>query len=271
MDVVPMSGQRPDPIEAFLTALESTAPDAPAACTQWTAHEVAAHIAAGLEECSALMEDALAGRPTRDTRSFAEREAPYLALPDEKLRLRLNEQLTLGGKVLDEFMTLGPDASFEFTGARFTAAQMLLHLGSELAIHRWDLTGDDLVSQALLSDPALSQHAVHTLNALPILAEAPTNRVANTDLRNTTVVLRAIGEPDIALSVDQNGSARFEFGETEGGLAGDLVITTDAVQRLLTLWGRRSNEREIAVTGNPALWCAVATALWPDANDWPKR
>jgi hypothetical protein len=79
------------------------APDAPTACTQWTAHEVAAHLAAGVEECNGLVGDALAGRPTRDTRSFAEREAPYLALPDEKLRLRLNEQLTLGVEVLNDF------------------------------------------------------------------------------------------------------------------------------------------------------------------------
>jgi Mycothiol maleylpyruvate isomerase N-terminal domain len=266
-----MSGQRPDPIEEFVTALGAAAPDAPTACTEWTAHEVAAHLAAGLEECNALIGDALAGRPTRDTRTFTEREAPYLALPDEELRLRLNEHLTLGLKVLDDFRTSGPDASVEFTGAAFTAAQMTVHIGSELAIHRWDLVGDDPIGQVLLSDPALTRHAVFTLNALPMLAEAPTNRVADTGLRDTTVVLRAVGEPDVALTVDQNGSARFESGDSECEVTGDLVITTDAVNRLLTFWGRHSSQREIAVTGNPAMWCAVATALWPDANDWPER
>jgi len=264
-----MSDRRQDPIEAFLTALATVAPDAPTACTRWTAHEVAAHLAAGLEECADLMGDAFAGRAIRDTRSFAEREAPYLALPDEKLRLRLNEQLTRGIKVLDEFRTLGPQASVDFTGAPFSAVKLAVHVASEFAIHRWDLVGDDPTSQLLLSDPALTRHAVDTLNALSGLAEAPTNRVAGTELRARTVVLRAAGESDVALSVDQNGFARFEFDDGGGGLTGDLVITTDAANRLLTLWGRHSSRREIAVSGDPALWCAVATAMWPDANDWP--
>jgi Mycothiol maleylpyruvate isomerase N-terminal domain len=258
-----MSGQQPDPVAAFVSALAAVAPDALTACTQWTAHQVAAHITAGLAECNALIGDSLAGRPGRDTRSFAEREAPYRALPDEELRLRLNEQLTLGGKVLDDFAALGPGASVKFTGAAFTAPQMAVHFGSELAIHRWDLVGDDPIGQVLLSDPALTGHAVFTLNALPMLAEAPTNRVADTGLRDTTVVLRTVGEPDVALSIDHDGSARLELAKGEGGLSGDLVITTDAANRLLTLWGRHSSQREIAVTGHPALWCPVAKAFWP--------
>jgi Mycothiol maleylpyruvate isomerase N-terminal domain len=76
-----MSGQRPDPIEAFLRALAAVAPDAPTACTQWTAHEVAAHLAAGVEECNGLVGDALAGRPTRDTRASPNEKLPILRCP----------------------------------------------------------------------------------------------------------------------------------------------------------------------------------------------
>jgi hypothetical protein len=47
-----------------------------------------------------------------------------------------------------------------------------------------------------------------------------------------------------------------------------VIVETDAVNRLLTLWGRRSANRPITVTGDPALWPAVAATLWEDSPAW---
>ena len=116
-DVVGTSEQH-DSVEVFMTALASVPSDAPTACTEWTAHNVATHLAAGVEERNVLIEDALASRPSRDTRSFAEREAPYLAMPDDTLRERLHETLMIGAKVLADFRAAGLDAIVEFTAQR---------------------------------------------------------------------------------------------------------------------------------------------------------
>jgi hypothetical protein len=258
---------RQDPVEAFLAAIADVPADAPTACSAWTARHVAAHMAAGFEEVCVLIEDFLADRPSRDTRSFDEREAPYLAMEDRALHERLREQLMKTTDVLADFRAAGPDAAFEFNGARITAAEMTVHFDSELAIHRWDLVGDDAISAEMLPNPAFTRHGVFLLNALPMLVEAADNRIAGTDLRATTVVLRTPGEADVALHVDDDGRARFVQGD--GDITADVVVTTDAANRLLTLWGRRSSRRTVSVTGDPARWGAVAAALWPDAREWP--
>jgi hypothetical protein len=56
----------PSPIAAFLSTLNSLPADAPTACEGWTAHEVAAHLAAGIEEVAELVEDTVnMPRPAR--------------------------------------------------------------------------------------------------------------------------------------------------------------------------------------------------------------
>jgi hypothetical protein len=264
-----MSDQQ-DAVETFLTSIASVPADAPTACTKWTAHNIAAHLAAGFEEVSVLIENSLAGRPSRDTRTFEAREAPYRAMDADVLRKRLREHLIHTVRVLADFRAAGADAAFDFNGAPFTAAQMTVHLDSELAIHRWDFMGDDAISEELLSTPAFTRHAVFLLNALPMLAEGASNRVATTGLRATTVVLRTPGQPDVALQVDADGEARYVQGDSEGCITGHYVVTTDDANRLLTLWGRHSRRRPIGIVGNPAQWSDVAAALWPDANPWPQ-
>lgn len=135
-----MSDQQ-DSVETFLASIGSVPSDAPTACTDWTAHNIAAHLAAGFEEVYVLIQNTLTGQPTRDTRSFDEREAPYLEMDHETLLQSLREHLTTTAKVLAEFRAAGPDAVFEFFGHAFTAEQMTRHLDSELAIHRWDFMG----------------------------------------------------------------------------------------------------------------------------------
>lgn len=208
-------------------------------------------------------------RPSRETRGFAEREAPYRDMADEHLREVLQQETGRAVTAIGHLAEKGPDASFEFTGATFTAEKLQVHAASEFAIHRWDLVGDDETSEALLSDPLFTEHAVDVLNKLPVLDEAPGQRAGRAGLADRRIVLRAAGARDVALTVDSSG-ARFELGD-EGSLHGDLVITTDAVNRLLTLWGRHSNRREVTVSGNLSILNAAGAALWPTETEWPDR
>jgi hypothetical protein len=99
MGLVLVSDQQKS-IETFLATIASVPADAPTACTDWTAHNIAAHLAAGFEEVYVLIENSLADRPSRDTRTFDEREAPYLAMEADALRTSLREHLTKTAEVL---------------------------------------------------------------------------------------------------------------------------------------------------------------------------
>ncbi|MGH3788727.1 MAG: maleylpyruvate isomerase N-terminal domain-containing protein [Pseudonocardiaceae bacterium] len=115
-----------------------------------------------------------------------------------------------------------------------------------------DWTAHDLVAHLAAGaqeKPELTRHAVDVLNTLPVLAEAPGARADVGGLFHSRVVLRSPDQPDVVLIADTSG-ARFEL--IAGGPAnGDAVVATDAVNRLLTLWGRRSSRREITITADP--------------------
>jgi len=66
----------------LMKTLADADPAAPTACSQWTVHDLVAHLAAGAKENADLVEDELAGRPARATRTFAEREPSFVAMPD---------------------------------------------------------------------------------------------------------------------------------------------------------------------------------------------
>ncbi len=161
----------------------------------------------------------------------------------------------------------GADAMFEFTGRRFTATQLETHARSEAALHRWDLVGDDAPGDVLLAQPELTRHAVDVLNTLPVLTETPAARTARAGLTDICVVLRSPGQPDVVL-VARADTARFELADF-GPFDGDAAVTTDPVNRLLTIWGRRSTRREITISADPSIWSTVAATLWPAAVPWP--
>ena len=86
-----------DEATAFLSTLETTAPDAPTACAGWRAHDLVAHLTAGAAEMAELTEAVATGRDVRATRDFATREAPFVAMADDELRARLvAEAIRLG-------------------------------------------------------------------------------------------------------------------------------------------------------------------------------
>lgn len=260
--------ESPSPVEAFLTSLQSLPSDAPTACAGWTAHEVAAHLAAGIEEVAELIEDTVNEAPSRPTRGFEEREAPYRAMDDADVRdalVKIIERATTALAAQDE-----KRVSVAFFDRSWTAEEFGLHTGNEFAMHRWDIIGDDELGDTFMTPPHAVASALKTLNTLTVLEEAPTARAARAGLTDARIVLRCPDQPDIAFVVDPAGAAHLEMADGEPS-TGDVVVSTDTVNRLLTLWGRRSSRRPVTVTGDPALWPIVAAALWGDAPAWAPR
>jgi hypothetical protein len=224
-------------------------------------HDLVAHLAAGAKENADLIEDALAGRPARATRTFAEREPAFVAMPDEQLRHQMVDQAGRKMAALQELAARGPDATYQFTGRPFTAALAQTHARSEAAIHRWDIAGDDETSMELLAAPELTSHAVEILNTLPILCEAPFSRARVAHIQELRIVLRSPAQPDVVMDIDPDG-ARFELAEISQPADGDAVVETDPAHRLLSIWGRRSPHHPVTVVADPKLWAPVAAVLW---------
>src|ERR1700689_3545403 len=91
--------------EAFLTAIDKTAPEAVRACAGWTTHEIAAHVTGIAVEVTRHLEPYLQGDPVPRTRSFEEREAPLQRTEHPALLSRLDtaeeRMRRLVGEVLD--------------------------------------------------------------------------------------------------------------------------------------------------------------------------
>ena len=99
-----------------MKTLAEADPAAQTACSEWTVHDLVAHLAAGAKENADLIEDALAGRPARATRTFTEREAAFVAMPDEHLRQELIHESRRKLAAVQELSDRGPDATYQFTG-----------------------------------------------------------------------------------------------------------------------------------------------------------
>jgi uncharacterized protein YndB with AHSA1/START domain len=210
----------------------------------------------------------LTGQPPRPTRAFEEREPPFRALPDDELRAAWATQARRKTEAVEALAVLGGGATVDFTGTAMTAARLSTHSRSEAAVHRWDIAGDDAVSDELLAQPELTAHAVSVLNAMPILLESSRARMTHAALLPLSVVLRAPGHPDVALGADADGNARFEL--VEGGTAdGDPIVESDPAHRLLIIWGRRSSTRPVRIDSDPTTTEAIKDVLWPDAVSWP--
>ena len=60
------------------------------------------------------------------------------------------------------------------------------------------------------------------------------------------------------------------LGRADGAVDGDVTLATDAANRPLVLWGRKSATRAIGLGGDPAIIATLGTVLWPDAQPWPR-
>lgn len=230
-----------DETTALITTLEATGAAAATACEGWTAHELVAHLAAGATEMAELTEDAVAGRPSRETRDLGEREAPFVALDDDVLRDRLVVAALRLGAAVEALRAAGPAAAVHFAGGSLTAADLTMHGRSEAALHRWDLAGDDDISVELLSQPELTAHAISVMTSMPGAAlESIGRRARAAGIGPGRSTFGSPGQPDVVLVCDAAG-ARLELAEPSA----TPTATADPATRLLALWGRRSGRGSV--------------------------
>jgi uncharacterized protein (TIGR03083 family) len=214
---------RDEAMRELISTLSALQPSAPTWCPGWSAHELTAHVTAAAEERANLIEDHLAGRPSRPTRTWEVREPPFRVMPDAELRERLVEEairFESGVAALTESDTI------PYTGWAMTAERLRMHSHSEAVLHRWDLVGDDDIGIRMLSDPGMVAHAMAVFDAMPALAEA--RRWHRPDVVRRPTVLRSGGGPDVL--VTPGG------GLSTGGEAAAIDLRPHEL--LLILWGR---------------------------------
>lgn len=260
-----------DPGRAILEALQALQPSAPTACAGWTAHHIAAHLAAGSKELADLAEDRLAGLPGRPTREFQEREQPFRAMPYDMVLERLQHESRRKLAAYDALRTGVDEPSLEFTGTRITIDELTTHSQSEATIHRWDLVGDDPLSTELLARPELTSHAMKILNRMPSLQESARAvgfRASEAVGRPVRILLTALGQADVVIETDHGAGHVYAGDDDDVNNAADAIVSTDAANRLLILWGRRSSSRPIEVRGASDVTTALPRILWASARPW---
>jgi len=230
--------------DAFFEALDDTPPDSLSACAGWTAHDVTAHLTAAAVEVATNLEAYAEGWLVPATRGFEEREAPYRAMDHEELRTQLPISIERAAVALDAVLNSQPDAVVPWTGREMVVATFITHMRSELALHRWDLVGDDDVSAVLLAQPELTDHAV------TVLGRALIARGAALDSTKFLAVISATGTQNVIALVDGDGARLIRGEETS-----DPVVIGDPAARLLFLWGRRPGDprRLVAPCGRQLL------------------
>jgi uncharacterized protein (TIGR03083 family) len=240
---------------AFAQALQSSDSHSPTQCAGWTVHELTAHLAAGSAEIADLIELELSGAPTRPTRDFEGREAPYRALTPKRLRRSFFRQALRATIALDRLSQAGPNRCVAFTGALLDAPTLLLHSESELVLHRWDIIGNDDISIRALGDPRFGAHATTTVAAMQPNVFPP--RAGERE----TVILRSLGAPDVAVT---GGSVTtIEPAPLDTTHA---VVECHPAARTLLLWGRCPQPGLPEPIGDPAAVAAVTAMLRPDSS-----
>ncbi len=236
---------------AFLEALEATPPFALTGCALWRAHEVAAHLGAGALEIARSLEAHGEGRPVPATRGFEEREAPYRAMEDAKLRDALPRAIERVAAALDAVLGAEPDAVVPWTGRQMVARSFVTHLRSELALHRFDLVGDDETSQRLLGQSELTDHAV------TILGRALLARGAAAAPAGFAAAIAAPGTRDVVVVVDGD-EARLERSDADL----EPAVVGGPAARLLLLWGRQPGDpRRIRAPRGPEVLATLRALL----------
>ena len=222
--------------EAFLDALQHTAPSSVTACDGWTTHEVTAHLAGACAEITRHLDPYLHGDPVPETRGFEVREAPFRALDNAELRRRLVVEEQRTRAIIDQVLAREPDAVIPWTGRQMVVAKFLPHMRNEFAVHRWDFAGDGEIGPDLLAQPELTEHAVTVLGRLLVAAGAKKDPDPGTDF---AVRLRAEGARDVRVMVER-GQAGLELVDEDGD---EPYADLDAAARTLVIWGRRPDQR----------------------------
>lgn len=154
-------------------------------------------------------------------------------MDDSGLRRRLLAASGRMSAALGAVLREEPDAVIPFTGLRMKAASFAVHARSELALHRWDMVGDDELSWQFLERPDLTEHAVRVMGPLLLARGCAADRQPGEPF---SARLRVAGGPDVLVRRDPGG-ASLDFRAPDGP-----ALETDAAARLLFLWGRRPSD-----------------------------
>jgi hypothetical protein len=223
---------RPLEVSEFLDALDSTPPASLTACPARTAHLLGAHVAGNYREITRHVEAYTADAPLMRTRAFDEREPEFRVMNAPDLLRAIDEGERRMRGALGELLAREEDPVLRWTNRQVHAAGFLKHSRSECAVHRWDLVGDDAVSEKLLSQRELFEHVVTFIGALPMTARGMASGAGTGAPLRAKV--RGHGQPDLLVTVHR-GQPRIAAVEPEG----DALIEGDPAARLLFLWGRR--------------------------------
>jgi hypothetical protein len=217
---------------AFSAIAEQTPANALVYCQGWTAYDLMAHVVAGGAEIARLLQHQASGPTVPATTAFEEREPVFRALPYGQL-VELTGRTTLGDAISAVAET-DPEATLSFTGWSMTAAELLTHVRSELALHRWDIVGTDELGGELLAQPDLTVHAIKSLARFDVISERVTERTRRSGVDRVDARLRVDGQPDVHLLID-GSHQRVDLVEATD----EPALETTAADRLLMLWGRR--------------------------------
>jgi hypothetical protein len=124
------------------------------------------------------------------------------------------------------------DTDVAWTGRTMKVPWFAEHMREELALHRWDITGDDATATSTLAEPWMTDHSVIAVGR-PLL----TRGLAYLDLgvdERIEARLRVAGSDDVALSAEADRTT-IELVPPVGA----ATLETDAAARVLLLWGRR--------------------------------
>lgn len=242
---------------AFVDTLLSADPQAPTRCAGWTVHELTAHIAAGSAEIADLVELELTEARQRPTRDFEERETPYRALPPRKLRRALFWEALRATVAVERLSKSDERRHVAFTGTSLDASTLILHIESELILHRWDIVGSDATGIKALSDPRIGVHAAKTVAAMRPNVFPPRSGARE------TVIVRAPGCSDVAVT----GGAVTAI-EVAAHDRGCPTVECHPAVRTLLLWGRSPEPGLPRPIGEPDVVAAVIAMLRPDGRGY---
>jgi hypothetical protein len=218
--------------DAFLATIETAPPEALSACEGWTTHEIAAHVTGIAVEVCRHLEPYLQGKSVPKTRSFEEREAPLQALGHKELLTRLDVEESRMRRLVSEVLDRDPDAVIPWTGRHMAVAKFIPHVRNEHALHRWDVAGDDDISQQLLGNDELVDHSVGELGQILLVAGRKHDPDPDTDFRAR---LRTEGRRDLRVLVE-GGTATLAWANDSMDEPG---IDINPVARHIFIWGRR--------------------------------
>ena len=125
-----------------------------------------------------------------------------------------------------------PDTDVAWTGRTMKVPWFAEHMREELALHGWDITGDEDMATKTLGGPWMTAHSVIAVGR-PLMARGAAKLGLSLDER-VEGRLRVPGVDDIAVTATHDST-------TIGLVApeGDATLETDAAARVLLLWGRR--------------------------------